>query len=433
MAKLAQLLAQLGQLGQLAELEKLLAQLLTSSSYGSSTQLLVLQATPFCNADCAYCYLPNRNERSRMSLDTVRASVRWIFESGLAATDLTIVWHAGEPLVLPPAWYGEAISACEEAAPSASELRFAVQTNATLIDDEWCDLFLLHKFNVGVSLDGPAWLHDRYRRNRRGGGTHAAAMRGVRALQRRDIPFHAICVVTEEALSAVEEIMDFFTGIGVSEVGFNIDEQEGARQRSSLNGDDLRTRFNEFMERAVERAAQPGAPMLREVRHVVSTLLDPGFDTATGSDENEPFRIVTILHDGRLSTFSPELAGLAHSGVGELTFGDVHTDSLASVLASDRFRSIAAEIAAGVSACRATCPYFRLCRGGAPSNKLAELENFAGTETQHCRLSRQVVADVVLSRLRTILRRDSICSTGITVGVRPFRFGCRPAPRARRG
>jgi len=213
-----------------------------------------------------------------MSLHTIHSSVRWVFDSGLATCDLTIVWHAGEPLVLSPTWYSEAISVCAEAAPRAALLRHAVQTNATLINDEWCDLFLLHKFSVGVSLDGPPWLHDQYRRDRRGSGTHAAAMRGVETLQRRDVPFHVICVVTNEALQAVDEILDFFTSIGVAEVGFNLDEQEGARHRSSLRGDDLRARFSDFMLRALNRAAQPGAPIIRESLSVVSALLDPDFD-----------------------------------------------------------------------------------------------------------------------------------------------------------
>jgi uncharacterized protein len=385
-----------------AELGKFLEEFLTADPF--STRLLVLQSTPFCNADCAYCYLPNRDVRQRMSLDTVHSAVRWIFASGLAARELTVVWHAGEPLVVPPAWYNNAIAACAEAAPTAARLRYAVQTNATLINDRWCDLFIEHKFSVGVSLDGPAWLHDRYRRNRRGGGTHAAAMRGVETLQRRGIPFHVICVVTDAGLQAVDEILDFFTGIGVAQIGFNVDEQEGVRLRSSLRRADLRRDFAQFVQRALGRAARPGAPIIREAVNVVSALVDPDFDMASGNDENEPFRIVTVLFDGRLSTFSPELAGIFHPSIGEFTFGNVHTDSLAAVISSDRFRRAAAEIAAGVSACRAECPYFRLCRGGAPANKLAELGGFSGTETQHCRLTRQVVADVVLSHLRIMLR-----------------------------
>jgi uncharacterized protein len=224
-------------------------------------------------------------------------------------------------------------------------------------------------------------------------------------LRRHAVPFHAICVVTAAALDAPDAIMDFFEEENVAEVGFNVDEREGARTCSSLTGPDIRERFAVFMTRALERAERPGAPMIREGRRLLTSLLDPRFNAATGNDENEPFRIVTVLWDGRLSTFSPELSGLSHPVLGEMVFGNVRADSLPAILASDRFRRAATEVATGVAACRAECAYFRLCRGGAPANKLAELGTFAGTETQHCRLSQQAVADVILTRLRATLSR----------------------------
>jgi uncharacterized protein len=214
-------------------------------------------------------------------------------------------------------------------------------------------------------------------------------------------------VVTSDALDAADAIMDFFQEAGISEVGFNVDEQEGVRLRSSLGGADLQARFAAFMERVLERAEAPGAPHVRELRQVISGLLHPDFGALSENDENQPFRIVTVLRDGRISTFSPELAGLRHPRFGELTIGNVLTDTLEDVIQSERFRHIAAEIAAGVESCRASCAYFRLCRGGAPANKLAELGSFAGTETQHCRLTHQVVIDVVLSRLRHALREGA--------------------------
>jgi uncharacterized protein len=161
------------------------------------------------------------------------------------------------------------------------------------------------------------------------------------------------------------------------------------------------------MQRVLQRAEKPDGLAVREVRNVLAAVVAPGFDGAAGCDENEPFRIVTVLNDGRLSTYSPELAGLQHSRYGELTFGNVHAVGLEGVLASGHFLRIASDIEAGVAACRTGCPYFRLCRGGAPANKLAELGNFAATETQHCRLAHQAVADVVLSRLQATLRPEA--------------------------
>src|SRR5438132_13119431 len=74
-------------------------------------QLLILQPTPFCNIDCDYCYLPDRDSKARMSPEVLRAAIDRVFESGLAGEGFTVVWHAGEPLVLGTEWYDEAIAA----------------------------------------------------------------------------------------------------------------------------------------------------------------------------------------------------------------------------------------------------------------------------------------------------------------------------------
>jgi uncharacterized protein len=106
-----------------------------------------------------------------------------------------------------------------------------------------------------------------------------------------------------------------------------------------------------------------------ETENILSPVLDPDFNAVAGNDENEPFRILTVLHDGRLATFSPELAGIDHRRLGDLTFGNVNTDGLSSVLADERFRRTAKEVAAGVTACRDICPYFHLfVAGHQPTN-----------------------------------------------------------------
>ncbi len=114
---------------------------MTPADVSGRTRLLILQPTPFCNIDCSYCYLPARNDRHRMPYEIVEAAVRFVFDNALPASDFTVVWHGGEPLVLPPAWYREAFRRAASAAPAGAVLPHAMQTNAMLIDDEWCELF----------------------------------------------------------------------------------------------------------------------------------------------------------------------------------------------------------------------------------------------------------------------------------------------------
>lgn len=371
------------------------------------TRLLVLQGTPFCNIACRYCYLPDRGNRARMAPETVHAALRWLETSGLAAPELAVVWHAGEPLTLPVDWYRDALAAAAAAPPAGATLRHCIQTNATLVDDRWCALFREHGVQIGVSLDGPARLHDAQRRTRAGRGTHDAVMHGVAALQQHAIPFHAICVIGDAALDAPEELVEFFAAHDIREIGFNVEEVEGVHTRSSLSRDRA-GRFHGFFERAWRRAEALGVD-IREVRTILAGLQEPPAGAWPGNDQNMPFDIVTVTHDGRLHTFSPELAGTAHPRIGSLALGNVLSSTLQQVLDGPVFRQAWAEIAAGVAACARDCAYFPLCRGGAPSNKLGELGSFAGTETMACRLGHQEIAETVLQRiLRDIDRKPKI-------------------------
>ena len=151
--------------------------------------LVVLQSTGFCNIDCSYCYLPGRAVKQTMDLGTVRELSQLIFDKTLLNRELDIVWHAGEPLTLPPSYYAEAVEILEEARPREIIAHYGVQTNGTLIDDEWIDLFRRHKFTVGVSLDGPRDLHDRCRKFRNGLGSHDRVIAGISKLQAAGIPF----------------------------------------------------------------------------------------------------------------------------------------------------------------------------------------------------------------------------------------------------
>src|ERR1700680_5050909 len=77
-------------------------------------ELLVLQPTPFCNINCSYCYLPDRQATRRMSLETLDQTFEWVFSSGLVREPFTLLWHAGEPLVAPISFYEDSIHLLEK-------------------------------------------------------------------------------------------------------------------------------------------------------------------------------------------------------------------------------------------------------------------------------------------------------------------------------
>jgi uncharacterized protein len=379
---------------------------LTPEDVLGRTRLLILQGTPFCNISCRYCYLPNRNDRSSMSLRTLRSSFEWIVTNGLAANSVSVFWHCGEPLTLGPGWYNRAIAEANIVVSGSVRLEHRLQTNGILISDEWCDFFAAHDFKIGVSLDGPPWLHDANRRSRNDRGTHAETMRGIRALQRYKIPFHVICVVTSNTLGAPDELAEFFIAEGIHNIGFNVEEIEGVNNVSSLSqSKDAKGDFTKFLSCFLDRAEDSGALRVRELVALINWLRSPNFSLAKGNEQNTPFEIITITHRGDIATFSPELVGLDSVQFGDFTIGNVNRDSLNDVLTSERFRTLWREIASGVAACSAECGYFKLCRGGAPANKFGEHRKFSTTDTLFCRLAEQAVADVVLPRLEGLWSR----------------------------
>lgn len=367
-------------------------------------RLLVLQPTPFCNIDCSYCYLSARQSRARMSLETLALVCRLVLESPHLDRQLDVAWHGGEPLVVPLPWYEDAVALMAERCPAGLELTHCFQTNGLLLNEGWARFFARNGAKVGLSIDGPADLHDAHRRTRRGEGTHAKAMRAVRLLQDQGLPFHVITVLTERALDDPDRLFDFYVRNGIKEVGFNIEEIEGANGRSSLVGRPIETKFRLFIKRFFELVwAAPGLLKLRELESALGHLLS---DEPVRDEQNLPFAIVSVGHDGTISTFSPELLGASHSRFEGFAFGKVATHSFEDVGRAAAFRTINNEIRRGVEACERTCCYFRWCGGGAPANKLFETGRFDATETMHCRLTRQVVLEQAIAGVEARMRTD---------------------------
>jgi uncharacterized protein len=364
---------------------------------GRDLRVLVLQPTPFCNINCSYCYLSERKLTATMALETVDQACRLVFESPRLDRQLEVAWHGGEPLVVQLDWYEKAFEVMERRRPPALELTHRFQTNGVLLDVSWARFFARTGARVGLSIDGPARLHDVNRRTRGGRGTHESVMHAARILQDHAVPFHVITVLTESALDAPEDLFEFYVENGIKEIGFNIEEIEGENETSSLERADTEQRFRRFLGRFFELVwASPGLLKVRELESVLAILLrnEPVVD-----EQNVPFSIVSVSVDGAVSTFSPELSGARHSRFGGFSIGRVATRSLSDCENEPQFLKIANEIRTGVELCKRDCKYFRWCGGGAPANKLYETGRFDVTETMHCRLTRQIVLDEVLNRL----------------------------------
>jgi len=352
---------------------------------------VILQPTTLCNLDCAYCYLPLRAADRRMPVAVARAVAATVNAWAADVPRFSVVWHGGEPLA----------AGREHLAALMAPFRGVehhVQTNATHIDDAWCAFFAEHGVRVGVSVDGPADLTSQ-RVTRGGRPAYDRIMRGIEALRRHEVPFAALCVVSDPRPGLATRLYEFFTELGCYALGVNVEEREGVNRRSNAHADEaVRAFWAELTE------AWRADPRI-ELREVEWALRYAGATLAGAADELLPRQhdpIPTIAYDGRVVLLSPELAGFSDPGYGDFTSGNVLETPLDEIVAAVSAAPAGwiAEYLTGVEACRESCPYFGFCGGAHAANRYFEHGRFDGTVTEHCRNSKIRLLEGVLDHAR---------------------------------
>ena len=126
--------------------------------------LVIIQATSFCNLDCDYCYLPDRQIRNQLSMDLDRADLPLDLYQPVRARRIRRRLARGRAAGCPDLVLSHGLRLIDEASKkynhSQAQVVQSLQTNATLITQAWCDFFIEHHVEVGVSVDGPAFVHD---------------------------------------------------------------------------------------------------------------------------------------------------------------------------------------------------------------------------------------------------------------------------------
>jgi uncharacterized protein len=354
-------------------------------------QLIVLQPTPYCNINCDYCYLQNRNDRTLMPGEVVEAVRDRLFARLAPDAAPTVVWHAGEPTVAPISWYERAYEALRPVTPPGTT--FSLQSNGVSLSDDWIDFLCNSNTRIGLSIDGPQRFHDARRKTRAGGPTWALIMRNLRRLQAASLHPTVISVLQPAALAAADEYYRFYRDHDIHQVSFSIDEAEGAHAASSFAGIE-KEQVVDFLRAILTFAYRDGyALYVREIERIAHRLAEGG---NVDNEQVEPWQVIVVAANGDVTSFSPEFMELRSAAYNNFCFGNILRDDIDAMTETALFTRVAREISAGVNACRQTCRYFGVCGGGAPTNKMMENGSLASGETLFCRLSVQTAADALL-------------------------------------
>lgn len=161
--------------------------------------LLAKPTGAICNLDCAYCFFLAKEQlyqgsNFRMRDDVLEQYIKQLIEAH-HVPQVTIAWQGGEPTIMGLDFYRRAMAIVEKYRRPGMSFLHTIQTNGTLLNDEWCAFFKEHNVLVGISIDGPRELHDMYRLDKGGKPTFDTVMRGIRLLQKHGVDFNILTTV----------------------------------------------------------------------------------------------------------------------------------------------------------------------------------------------------------------------------------------------
>jgi uncharacterized protein len=183
--------------------------------------LLAKPTGAVCNLDCSYCFYLSKEmlypgSRFRMADDLLETYLRQLIEahgSGHGkvggAPEVVVAWQGGEPTMMGLDFFRRSVQLARQYRQPGQRLSFTIQTNGTLLNDEWAEFFREHGFLVGLSIDGPQEIHDAYRVDKGGKGSFARVMHGLDALRRHGVEWNALTTVHAASSGRGREVYAF--------------------------------------------------------------------------------------------------------------------------------------------------------------------------------------------------------------------------------
>jgi uncharacterized protein len=189
------------------------------------SSLLIKPASAVCNLDCEYCFYLDREADPysalpgrRMSLETLERLVdTYLFYSYPGSV---FAFQGGEPTLAGLPFFEKLIAYQQQHGRGGQSVANALQTNAVLIDKNWCDLFRSYNWLLGVSLDGPEEINDVYRFNKERRGTWKRVMQSVELLQANKVEFNILCVLSTANVEKPKELYRFYRKLGIDNIQF---------------------------------------------------------------------------------------------------------------------------------------------------------------------------------------------------------------------
>lgn len=326
--------------------------------------LLVKPASADCNLRCRYCFYLDRSSLypgtscHRMDDATLQRMIATYMDT--SQTTCTFGWQGGEPTLMGLPFFRRIVELQARHGCNGARVANGLQTNGTLIDDAFAAFLAEFRFLVGISLDGPASVHDAERRNAGGQGSHAGVLKGIACLRRNRVEFNVLTLVNRSNVGQPEAIYDFLVDRDIlfhqyiECVEF---DAEGKLQPYAITGDE----WGEFLVRLFNRWQMHDTRRvsIRLFDTILARLVDGVSNTCSCSQDCRQYFVVE--HNG--DVYPCDFAVRA-----ELRLGNVHFETWEQMQANPIYAKFGARKCQWDPRCTA-CEFLRFCAGDCPKNR----------------------------------------------------------------
>lgn len=338
-----------------------------------------------CNLDCRYCYYLDKTrlwpgeKRFRMSEEMLDRYIRQMIAAGRAAgqSEIRFHWQGGEPAMLGLDFFRDVVRRQQRHRPAGVTIRNALQTNGTLLTEDWARFLADEEFLVGVSVDGPPALHDRYRVDRAGRPSSETVMSGIDRLRGAGAAFNLLCTLNRHNVLKPKAVYRFLRGLGSDHIQFIpvVERRDGAGALAPPPQQDAAD--------AACRVTSWSVPA-RAYGRFLCEVFDIWRRQDAGRVSVQLFEVQLGLRLGApagLCVFAEtcgDCLALEHDGTvfacdhyvyDAWRIGNIRDRALAEIAADPALRRFGRDKAARLPGQCRRCPYLRFCHGGCPKHR----------------------------------------------------------------
>ncbi|MBR1682904.1 MAG: anaerobic sulfatase-maturation protein [Bacteroidaceae bacterium] len=355
---------------------------MTLSPFSSPLYVMAKPAGSLCNLACSYCYYLEKKDllaqspQNLMSDATLETFIRQYIEAQ-TQPQVLFTWHGGEPLMRPLSFYRKVVELQRRYA-GGRIIDNCLQTNGTLLTDDWCRFFHEQQWLIGISIDGPQDLHDEYRRARGGQPSFQKVMRGIALLDKHQVEWNVMGVVNDFNADYPLDVYHFYKGIGGRFIQFTpiverlIPSSPSARSRLASLADGQRGTLADFSVSPAQYARFVCTIFDEWVRHDVGEVFVQLFDSTLARWMDEAPGVCSMAETcghAAVIEHNGDVYSCDHFVFPEYRLGNLCDESITAMMYSQRQRAFGlAKRDSLPRQCR-ECEWRFACNGGCPKDR----------------------------------------------------------------